>query len=66
MMAKMKILFEALENVIEAHETWVTDAADWTRRNPMTPLSRSWLDESLAEGKEALENLKKYKVFKID
>jgi len=64
LMAGMKILFEAMENVIEAHETWLTDAADWTERNPLTPLSRSWLDESLREGKEAVKNLKRYKIFR--
>jgi hypothetical protein len=64
LMAGMKILFEAMENVIEAHETWLTDAADWTERNSLTPLSRSWLDESLGEGKEAIKNLKRYKIFR--
>ena len=64
MMAKMKILFEAMENVIAAHETWLEDAADWTTRDEsgMVRLSRSWLDEALEEGKEAVKNLKRYKI----
>ena len=65
---KIKILHEAMENVITAHETWLEDAADWTKRDEegMVRLSRSWLDESLEEGKEAMKNLKRYKIFKID
>ena len=66
MMAKMKILFEAMENVIAAHETWLEDAADWTKRDEsgMVRLSRSWLDEALEEGKEAVKNLKRYKILR--
>ncbi len=65
---KIKILHEAMENVIAAHETWLEDATDWTKRDEegMVRLSRSWLDESLEEGKEAVKNLKRYKMFKID
>tara|TARA_R100000781_G_C4032090_1_gene110930 strand:+ start:62 stop:316 length:255 start_codon:yes stop_codon:yes gene_type:complete len=62
---KIQILHEAMENVIEAHETWLRDAADWTKKDEsgMVRMSRSWLDESLEEGKDALKNLKKYKIF---
>jgi hypothetical protein len=62
---KIQILHEAMENVIEAHETWLQDATDWTKKDEsgMVRMSRSWLDESLEEGKDALKNLKKYKIF---
>ncbi len=60
---KIQILHEAMENVIEAHETWLEDSLDWTKKSEMSRLSRSWLDESLEEGKDALKNLKKYKIF---
>ena len=65
---KIKILHDSMENVIAAHETWLEDAADWTKRDEegMVRLSRSWLDESLEEGKEAVKNLKRFKMFKID
>lgn len=63
---KIQILFDSMENVIAAHETWLEDAADWTKKDEsgMVRMSRSWLDESLEEGKEAIQNLKRYKVFK--
>ena len=66
LMAGMKILFEAMENVIVAHETWLEDASDWTTRDEsgMVRLSRSWLDEALEEGKEAVKNLKRYKILR--
>jgi len=65
---KIQILHEAMENVIAAHETWLEDSVDWTKKDysGMARLSRSWLDESLEEGKEAVKNLKRYKMFKID
>jgi len=63
---KIQILFDSMENVIAAHETWLEDATDWTKRDEegLVRLSRSWLDESLEEGKEAIQNLKRYKIFK--
>jgi|TARA_R100001244_G_scaffold129620_1_gene101193 hypothetical protein len=63
---KIQILFDSMENVIAAHETWLEDASDWTKQDGdgMVRLSRSWLDESLEEGKEAVKNLKRYKILK--
>ena len=60
---KVDRLFDSVEDILAAHETWLEDSLDWTKKSEMSRLSRSWLDESLEEGKDALKNLKKYKIF---
>jgi len=61
---KVDRLFDSVEDILAAHETWLEDSLDWTKKSEMSRLSRSWLDESLEEAKETLKLFSRYKRFK--
>lgn len=61
---KVEQLYDSVQNIIDAHETWLEDSLDWTKKSDFSRMSRSWLDESLEEAKETLKLFSRYKRFK--
>tara|TARA_R110000765_G_scaffold47439_1_gene97431 strand:- start:781 stop:1041 length:261 start_codon:yes stop_codon:yes gene_type:complete len=64
---KVEQLYDSVQNIIDAHETWLEDSLDWTKKNEvghLSRMSRSWLDESLEEAQKAMKLFSRYKRFK--